>query len=66
MLVVPPPTGRYYFLDLRPGRSFVEHAVANGLQTFLLSWRNPVRNSPNGTSTPTLIESSRRSTPCGR
>ena len=27
MLVVPPPIGRYYFLDLRPGRSFVEYAV---------------------------------------
>ncbi len=41
MLVVPPPIGRYYFLDLRPGRSFVEYAVSRGLQTFLLSWRNP-------------------------
>ncbi len=41
VLVVPPPIGRYYFLDLRPGRSFVEHAVAQGLQVFLLSWRNP-------------------------
>jgi polyhydroxyalkanoate synthase len=40
-LVVPPPIGRYYFLDLRPGRSFVEYAVGRGLQTFLLSWRNP-------------------------
>ena len=41
LLVVPPPIGRYYFLDLRPGRSFVEHAVASGLQVFLVSWRNP-------------------------
>ena len=41
VLVVPPPIGRYYFLDLAPGRSFVEHAVGWGLQTFLLSWRNP-------------------------
>ena len=40
-LVVPPPIGRYYFLDLRPGRSFVEYAASRGLQTFLLSWRNP-------------------------
>jgi poly[(R)-3-hydroxyalkanoate] polymerase subunit PhaC len=41
VLVVPPPIGRYYFLDLRPGRSFVEYAVSRGLQTFMLSWRNP-------------------------
>jgi polyhydroxyalkanoate synthase subunit PhaC len=41
VLVVPPPIGRYYFLDLRPGRSMVEYAVGRGLQTFMLSWRNP-------------------------
>ena len=41
VIVVPPPIGRYYFLDLRPGRSFVEYAVSRGLQTFMLSWRNP-------------------------
>ena len=41
VLVVPPPIGRYYFLDLRPGRSFVEYALSRGLQTFLVSWRNP-------------------------
>ncbi len=41
VLVVPPPIGRYYFLDLRPGRSFVEYAVSRGLPTFMLSWRNP-------------------------
>ena len=41
LLVVPPPIGRYYFLDLRPGRSFVEFAQSQGFQVFLLSWRNP-------------------------
>jgi polyhydroxyalkanoate synthase subunit PhaC len=41
VLVVPPPIGRYYFLDLRPSRSFVEYSVGQGLQTFILSWRNP-------------------------
>jgi polyhydroxyalkanoate synthase len=41
VLIVPPPIGRYYFLDLRPGRSFVEYAVSRGLQVFILSWRNP-------------------------
>jgi polyhydroxyalkanoate synthase len=41
VLVIPPPIGRYYFLDLRPGRSFVEYALSQGLQVFLVSWRNP-------------------------
>ena len=41
VLVVPPPIGRFYFLDLRPGRSFTEYSLSRGLQTFLLSWRNP-------------------------
>jgi polyhydroxyalkanoate synthase len=41
VLVVPPPIGRFYFLDLRPGRSFIEYSVSRGLQTFLLSWRDP-------------------------
>jgi polyhydroxyalkanoate synthase subunit PhaC len=41
VIIVPPPIGRYYFLDLRPGRSFVEYAVSRGLQVFMISWRNP-------------------------
>ena len=41
LLIVPPPIGRYYFLDLRPGRSFVEYAASLGLRVFLISWRNP-------------------------
>ena len=43
-IVIPPPIGRYYFLDLAPGRSFVEYSVSRGLQTFLLSWRNPTKD----------------------
>src|SRR6201988_472633 len=41
VLVVPPPIGRFYFLDLRPGRSFVEYVTGRGVQLFMLSWRNP-------------------------
>ncbi|HLI54881.1 MAG TPA: alpha/beta fold hydrolase [Acidimicrobiales bacterium] len=41
VLVVPPPIGRFYFLDLAPGRSFVEYATGQGQQVFMLSWRNP-------------------------
>jgi polyhydroxyalkanoate synthase len=43
-LVIPPPIGRFYFLDLTPGRSFVEYNVSRGIQTFMLSWRNPTKD----------------------
>ncbi|MFP5370648.1 MAG: PHA/PHB synthase family protein, partial [Actinomycetes bacterium] len=41
LVIVPPPIGRFYFLDLRPGRSLVEYAVSRGLRVFMISWRNP-------------------------
>jgi polyhydroxyalkanoate synthase len=43
LVIVPPPIGRFYFLDLRPGRSFVEYAVGQGLTVFMISWRNPTK-----------------------
>jgi polyhydroxyalkanoate synthase len=43
-LIIPPPIGRFYFLDLGPGRSYVEYAVSRGIQTFMLSWRNPTKD----------------------
>ncbi|VVM95599.1 PHA/PHB synthase family protein [Pseudomonas fluorescens] len=41
LLLVPPMIGKYYFLDLAPGRSFIEYAVGSGLHFFTISWRNP-------------------------
>ncbi|MGZ4541305.1 MAG: PHA/PHB synthase family protein [Blastococcus sp.] len=43
VVIVPPPIGRFYFLDLQPGRSLVEYAVSRGLQVFMISWRNPTK-----------------------
>src|SRR3954449_10829268 len=43
VLMIPPQINRYYFMDLAPGRSFVEYAVSRGLQFFVVSWRNPHR-----------------------
>ena len=40
-LLIPPQIGRFYFTDLAPGRSFAEYAVSQGLNHFVVSWRNP-------------------------
>ena len=41
ILLVPPTINKYYVLDLAPGRSLVEYLVGQGLQVFVVSWRNP-------------------------
>ncbi len=41
VLLIPPQINRFYFTDLAPGRSFAEYTVAQGLQYFAISWRNP-------------------------
>ena len=41
VLLVPPQINKYYFMDLAPGRSFIEYQVSQGLTLFAISWRNP-------------------------
>lgn len=41
LLVVPPQINKFYLLDLAPGRSLLEYLVSQGVQTFVVSWRNP-------------------------
>jgi polyhydroxyalkanoate synthase len=41
IVLIPPQINKYYFMDLAPGRSFVEYAVRQGFQVFVVSWRNP-------------------------
>ena len=40
-LMVPPQFNRYYFYDLSEKKSLIRYAVEAGLQTFVISWRNP-------------------------
>jgi len=41
VLIVTPQINKYYFLDLAPGKSFVEYVASQGIQPFIVSWKNP-------------------------
>lgn len=36
LVIVPPQLNRYFILDLAPGRSLVEYAVGQGIETFMV------------------------------
>ena len=41
LLIVPPQINKYYSVDMSPGKSMIEFLLANGIQPFCISWRNP-------------------------
>ncbi|UZE24209.1 class II poly(R)-hydroxyalkanoic acid synthase [Pseudomonas sp. B21-056] len=41
LLIVPPQINKFYVFDLTPSNSLVQYALKNGLQVFIISWRNP-------------------------
>jgi polyhydroxyalkanoate synthase len=41
LVMVPPVINKFYVMDLAPNRSMVEYLVSQGLQVFMVSWRNP-------------------------
>lgn len=41
LLIIPPQINKAYVNDLSPDKSIVRFLLANGQQTFLISWRNP-------------------------
>ncbi|HEX7636463.1 MAG TPA: alpha/beta fold hydrolase [Noviherbaspirillum sp.] len=44
-LIIPAPIKRPYIWDLSPGRSVVRHALAHGLQVYLIEWTDPAGES---------------------
>ena len=48
VLMVPPQVNRHYVLDLSPGRSLAEYAVSQGIQVFMVVWRNPSASRGDG------------------
>ncbi len=40
-LTIPPQINKMYINDLSPEKSVVKHQVDNGIQTFVISWKNP-------------------------
>ena len=41
LFIVPPQINKYYSVDMSPGKSMIEFLLANGIQPYCISWRNP-------------------------
>jgi polyhydroxyalkanoate synthase subunit PhaC len=41
LLIIPPQINKAYINDLTPEKSIIRYEASNGLQPFLISWRNP-------------------------
>ncbi len=41
LFIVPPQINKYYSVDLAPEKSMIKFLLANGLQPWCVSWRNP-------------------------
>ena len=41
LVMSPPQVNKFYAVDLTPDKSLIKWAVESGIQTFIVSWRNP-------------------------
>ena len=45
VLIVPPQLNKFYVFDLTPKNSVVKYLQSQGIQPFVISWRNPSRHN---------------------
>lgn len=43
-ILVPPQINKYYSVDLAPQKSMIQFLLANGVQPYCISWRNPTKD----------------------
>jgi len=43
LLQIPPQINKFYVADLTPDKSIVRYLVSQGIQLFVISWRNPTK-----------------------
>ena len=41
LLIAPPQINKFYVFDLVPEKSIIQYCINGGLQTFVISWKNP-------------------------
>ncbi len=47
ILIIPPQINKFYIFDLTPKNSLVKQLIDSGLQTFIVSWKNPTEANAN-------------------
>jgi len=45
VLIIPPQLNKYYIFDLTPKNSLVKYLQSQGVQPFVISWRNPSQHN---------------------
>lgn len=41
LLIIPPQINKFYIYDLTKEKSFIQFCLSQGIQTFVISWKNP-------------------------
>lgn len=47
ILIIPPWINKYYIFDLAEEKSFIQFGIKNGLDMYIISWKNPTGENKN-------------------